>query len=365
MDYDICYRYYDNRMKNEYRLEEIKVEVTYRCPLACIHCSSDAYPSSPLEMSRSDCLRILEEALELSVRQVAFSGGEPLLWEPLGDAVELASKGNIELTVYTSGNAPDFAAIIGRLASAGLQRVIFSIFGATQKKHKEITRVHSSLQRTREAIATSIESGLNAELHFVPLSNNYQDLEAIAQESRDWGISQISVLRFVPQGRGSLIIDRTLNRLQNLQLKRNIEDLRSRGFKIRTGSPFNFLLLNEQPSCAAGMNRVIIGPDLRIYPCDAFKQVKAEELVGTLQYSTLEKHSLLDCWNHSIFLNAVREYLTTPFAEPCLSCKALDRCLSGCLAQKVVQPPHRTGEVQGQSVETKVAADQVRPRDHH
>ena len=149
-------------------------------------------------------------------------------------------------------------------------------------------------------------------------------------------MSSISVLRFVPQGRGQLLKKRVLSKLQNLELKRIIERLRKKGFEIRTGSPYNFLMLNDQPKCSSGIDRLIIGPDLRIFPCDAFKQIRAEEVVGTLTDSSVNDSSLQNCWENSPFLKAVRDYLTTPFFKKCSSCKALEKCLSGCLAQKVL-----------------------------
>ena len=324
-------------MNDRFDLRELKLEVTYRCPLACIHCSSDAIPSSTLEMTPEDCLRILNEAVEIGVDQVAFSGGEPLVWEALDEAVRLASTSGLRNSIYTSGNVPSFAERIERLTELGLQTSIFSIYGATEAVHDRITRVSGSYGETRNAIATALDCGLRVELHFVRLSDNFREIEEIAATARTWGVSRISVLRFVPQGRGCLIRSHSLDRLQNVQLRRAIEQLRSQGFDIRTGSPYNFLMLNDQPECSSGIDRLIVGADLRIYPCDAFKQIKAEELVGTLRLSTLEGNNLLDCWNSSPFLAAIREYLMTPFDEPCVSCNVLDRCLSGCLAQKAVE----------------------------
>jgi radical SAM protein with 4Fe4S-binding SPASM domain len=322
---------------SRFNLREIKLEVTYRCPLACIHCSSDATPLSPLEMTPDECFRILQEAVEMGVDQVAFSGGEPLIWGGLDRAVYIAAHAGMQVSVYTSGNVPSVSERIGQLVESGLHTCIFSIFGAAEGVHEQITRAEGSYQGTRAAISAATDRALKVELHFVPLSTNFRELEEIAVTARSWGVSRISVLRLVPQGRGSLIRGRLLNRLQNLQLKRIIEQLRSQGFDIRTGSPYNFLMLNDQPKCSSGIDRLIVGPDLRIYPCDAFKQVKAEELVGTLRLSSLKDSSLLDCWRASPFFAAVRKYLSTPFAEPCASCKARDRCLSGCLAQKVIE----------------------------
>jgi len=325
-----------NYHKPPFKLSEFKIEVTHRCPLACIHCSSDATPSSPLEMDERDCLRILHEAAEMGALEVVFSGGEPLIWPALDKAVEVAHNLGLKVILYTSGNIQSFANKIHSLNRRGLNCCIFSIFGASKQIHERITRVSGSFEISLGALSLAHGAGLQVELHFVPLLDNYKELEGICKLGEEYGVSCISVLRFVPQGRGRLFNRHALNRLQNLELKQSIENLRTKGFRIRTGSPYNFLLLNDQPKCSAGIDRLIIGPDLRIYPCDAFKQIQAEELVGTINLSLLDGVSLEDCWEGSPFLKAVRNYLTTPFMEPCKSCKALENCLSGCLAQKVI-----------------------------
>jgi len=275
--------------KSPCKLVELKIEVTHRCPLACIHCSSDATPESTKEMSKQECLSILSEAIEMGVKEVAFSGGEPLAWAGLDDAIKAAINGGLKVTIYTSGNIPNVNQRMGQLAEASVNRSIFSIFGANDIDHERITRIKGSFAATKHAISCAGMRGLEVELHFVPLASNFGSLEAIAHLASDLGVRRISVLRFVPQGRGVLIKNRALNKIQNLQLKKTIEKLRSEGFDIRTGSPYNFLMVNDQPKCSSGIDRLIIGPDLRIYPCDAFKQVKAEEIVGTLNLSVSNK----------------------------------------------------------------------------
>jgi radical SAM protein with 4Fe4S-binding SPASM domain len=287
-------------------------------------------------MSKKDCLRILSQAISMEVENVTFSGGEPLLWRGLEEAISIANDGGLKSSVYTSGNVENISDILKDLSKLGLKKCVFSIFGKSADSHESVTRVSGSFDGTISAIRFAIANGITTELHFVPLANNYLELEDIAELGSELGISCISVLRFVPQGRGHLLKKRVLNRLQNLSLKRMIERLREDGFQIRTGSPYNFLMLNEQPECSSGIDRLIIGPDLRIYPCDAFKQIRAEEVVGKLDKSSLEETSLSACWEGSFFLKAVRDYLTTPFFKKCLSCKALEKCLSGCLAQKVL-----------------------------
>jgi radical SAM protein with 4Fe4S-binding SPASM domain len=322
--------------KPPFILKEIKIEVTHQCPLDCVHCSSDASNSCQRTMTDKKCKEIINEAIGMGIKEIAFSGGEPLVWPHIEKAVEYACKNGAKVLIYTSGNVSNINKRLKNLKSLGVKKCILSIFGSDQEKHEKITRIYGSFVRTLEAIDSSIIAGLNTELHFVPFSDNYIELNNLALLAKEHGVSQISVLRFVPHGRGYLFQKHILNKLQNVELRKSINRLRSDGYKIRTGSPYNFILLNDQPKCSSGIDRLIIGPDLRIYPCDAFKQIKAEELFGTIDFSSLNNGSLYDCWKKSPFLNAVREYLTTAFKEPCLSCKNIERCLSGCLAQKVI-----------------------------
>ncbi len=322
--------------KPPFKLKELKIELTHKCNLNCLHCSSDASSSNFLEIGVKDCFRILKEAISMGVEQVAFSGGEPFLWDGLDEAINIAKIGGLDVSIYTSGNVDEISSKLLKINKIGVKKCVFSIFGKSASLHERITRVSGSFDITIDAIKIAEEIGLTTELHFVPFSNNYHELEDIAILGKNLGISCISVLRFVPQGRGHLLKKRVLSKLQNLELKRIIERLRKKGFEIRTGSPYNFLMLNDQPKCSSGIDRLILGPDLRIYPCDAFKQIKAEEVVGTLAGSSVNGSSLLNCWKNSPFLQAVRNYLTTPFFKTCASCKALEKCLSGCLAQKVL-----------------------------
>jgi len=322
-----------------FNLKELKIEVTYRCDLNCIHCSSDARPSNLLEMTCDDCLCILADAAEMGVQEVVFSGGEPFLWPYIYDAVEVAVKHHLKVSVYTSGNAEEFKQRVSRLHNLGIARMIFSVFGANATTHERITRRLGSLDRTKMAMGDALSVGLATELHFVPIADNYRELNGVAQLARQLGASRVSVLRLVPQGRATLIGARVLNRVQNLELRRQIQALRKEhgDHFIRTGSPYNFLMLNDNPSCCAAIDRLIISPDLCIFPCDAFKKIDSSEIVKTEEWSCLAVRSLPECWQKSPYLEAVRTYLTTDFEAPCDSCGFLEKCLSGCLAQKVIE----------------------------
>ena len=318
-----------------FKLKEIKIEVTYCCPLVCLHCSSDATPENSLEITEEKCLQILEEASAMGVAEVAFSGGEPMNWPGIISATKRAAELGIEPTIYTSGNFNNREDIFRQLSECNLKKLVFSLFGPDKETHEVITRVDGSFDKTVDSINMAIANGFNAEIHFVAMKCNYNILKETCHFAKSIGVNKISVLRFVPQGRG-YFLNSVLDRVENSILRRDIISIRENGYDVRTGSPFNFYMLDENIACLSAIDRLIVGPDLRIYPCDAFKQIKAEEVSHTLEYSTLDGYKLNDCWNKSPFLEMVREYLTTDFEEPCKSCGKLEVCLSGCLAHKVI-----------------------------
>lgn len=315
-------------------LKEIKLEVTHACLLRCIHCSSMACNDSVKQMTWEDCRRILTEAAEMGVEEVAFSGGEPLLWQHLKKAVAYASERGMKLALYTTGIAPDAFNILVGLKAAGLSRVMFSMFGSASLQHESVTVTEGSYDASLAAVRNCVSLGFNVEFHFVPMAMNYLELRPVAELARKLGVKRVSVLRLVPQGRGAAHGDLTLCREENKVLREAIKELREEGHNIRVGSPYNALMMKTNPECCAGIDRLTISPNLRISPCDAFKQVNSEMLGVSDNYSSLRGNLLVDVWLKSSYLQTIREYLTTPFADVCTNCKSFDRCLSGCVAQK-------------------------------
>lgn len=321
--------------KPPFVLKSIKIEVTYECPLTCIHCSSDAGPSSSLRMSRETAVGLCRQVIEMGVKEIDFSGGEPLGWPWISEVVGICARGGLQTTLYTSGFVRDFKSRVRDLRESGLERVIFSIFGDDEQSHERVTRKSGSFRGTIDAVRSAKALELQPEFHFVPFRNNFDRLPGIIELSESLGVEQVSVLRFVPQGRGTLLSDLVLSKSENEALRSLIRQGRKK-LKIRAGSPYNFLLVNESPKCCAAIDRMIVVPDCQIHPCDAFKGMGAQLLVGTDEYSRLDKWSLQECWERSPYLGAVRQYLTTDFPEKCATCRLLSQCLSGCLAQKVL-----------------------------
>src|ERR1700735_2616248 len=79
-------------------------ELTHRCPLHCVYCSNPLeMQSRGLDLSTDDWSRVLREAAEAGVLQVAFTGGEPLARPDLVELVAAARSAGLYVNLITSG----------------------------------------------------------------------------------------------------------------------------------------------------------------------------------------------------------------------------------------------------------------------
>src|SRR5271157_3826939 len=126
-------------------LTELKIELTQKCPLACIHCSTNSNRKQTSALPKAVALRVLKEAADLSVEKVVFTGGETLTCDYLSEAIRIAADSRISPTLYTSGitdNAltPMSLETASGLAQHGLSRFIFSVYSHRAQVHDSITR---------------------------------------------------------------------------------------------------------------------------------------------------------------------------------------------------------------------------------
>jgi radical SAM protein with 4Fe4S-binding SPASM domain len=323
-------------------LEELKIELTKNCPLSCIHCSSNASSGNPVQLTRKAVLSLVSQAAELHVKSIVFSGGEPLLWPWIVDAVRTCTVLGLHSSIYSTGInlTDDGAKEIMALIKHGLNKVIFSLYSPFKTQHEGITRKLGSFDRTVAVMQELGKYHIEREIHFVPLKLNYKHLVKLIELAKDSGIPKVSILRFVPQGRGVILkkSHEMLMHKETVELRRLILYCKEHyDVNIRLGSPYNILILNEDVDCIAARKTLCIGPNGNIYPCDAFKNTEPNEIGLDDSYHNILKHSLNECWKQSEYLNTIRHYLTTPFEEPCSSCLYLEQCKSGCLAQKVIE----------------------------
>ena len=78
-------------------------EVTYACPLRCVHCYTDSGRRPPRQLAEPELARLVEIIREMRPRRVCVSGGEPMVVPSLARLLASLRSAGIELELSTSG----------------------------------------------------------------------------------------------------------------------------------------------------------------------------------------------------------------------------------------------------------------------
>lgn len=140
----------------------LRISVTDRCDLRCIYCMG---PDGVTLLEHNDILsyeeimKVIEAAVQLGVKKVRISGGEPLVRKNIESLIErISSVPEIEdLSITTNGQ--NLAKMVPVLKRAGLKRVNISLDSLDSLVFREITR-GGSLKKTLAGLRAALDFGL-------------------------------------------------------------------------------------------------------------------------------------------------------------------------------------------------------------
>jgi cyclic pyranopterin phosphate synthase len=143
--------------------------------------------------------RLAGIAVELGVRKLRITGGEPLVRKALPDLIAMlaglrTSDGEpVDLTLTTNGSA--LGSLAGRLADAGLQRITVSLDSLDDPTFQRMNGVDFPVSRVLDGITAAREAGLApVKVNMVvKRGENEASIVPMARWARDEGL----VLRFI------------------------------------------------------------------------------------------------------------------------------------------------------------------------
>ncbi len=261
-------------------LDEITLELTNYCYLNCLHCSSSSSPHCNNQIDVINAKRIINEAKSLNISKISFGGGEPTAHPNFIEILSYATDLNIPVEVFSCGILirnerllPLSNDIISNAENNPKVKYIFSIHGATENVHDEIAQKKGSFNTLIQTLNLFKNAEISFQLNFVPMIKNHHHLRDIIKLAATFNIKKISILRFVPQGRGE-------SNKHDLQLSQDQENyfintLRKNrlydSMELRTGSPFNEIIKENNIPCRAGFQKLVIQADGNVIPCEVFK----------------------------------------------------------------------------------------------
>ena len=151
-------------------------QVTNECNLACLHCIEESGPGKAFhdELSDEQVFQVLEQAMDLEVPYLSFSGGEPMVHPRFFDMVEYVCGRNGQLKIETNGAylSPENCERLKRL---GVKAVQVSLDGASRETFNRM-RVRGDFDLTVQGIRNLGAAGVPIEINYSPTCFNTHEI---------------------------------------------------------------------------------------------------------------------------------------------------------------------------------------------
>lgn len=294
-------------------LSEISIEILQRCPNRCIYCSSHSNPQAthiiPFEIIKN----VIDDAKCLGCKTVCLSGGEPFLHPQILDIISYIAKQQLICYVYTSGifmKDEVYSSLPNEYIEAirgMVDKVIFNVEADSSTLYDQIMGTDvGGFDMMKKSINDCVSSGLVVETHVVPMQVNFKHLKSIFEMCYQLGVSKVSILRLVLQGRAlenlSLV---KLSGKDNREVTKLIKALNeSYKGKVRIGLPYSES--NCRIYCKAASDKINVRYDGNVYPCEVFKDDLLNAKLGC-EPDNVWKDSFYDLYQNSPYLNVVRK----------------------------------------------------------
>ncbi|MGA8224697.1 MAG: pyrroloquinoline quinone biosynthesis protein PqqE [Candidatus Acidiferrales bacterium] len=303
-------------------------ELTHRCPLHCVYCSNPIeLAQRDRELSTETWSRVLQEAAELGVLQVDFTGGEPLARPDLAELIRAARTAGLYASLITSGLPLDEKRL-EELVSAGLDHFQLSFQAARQESADEFAGMHAHAHKLRVAELVK-RHRIALTLNFVIHRQNLDQLEAMLALTRKIAPARVEFAHVQYYGWAFANRERLLPTRQQLDrslqiLKQAEEELRGR---IRVEYVVPDYYAKYPKACMGGWGRkaLLITPEGEALPCHAAK------ILPGMKFENVEARPLREIWENS---SAFQKFRGEDWMqEPCRTCERRTLDFAGCRCQ--------------------------------
>lgn len=312
------------------KLRDLCFEIIQTCPNECQFCSSRStkYEKKiiPLDVFEKTIEHFMQQG---GIEEISISGGEPFLHPMLFEMVRFCKAKGIRTVIFTSGikrsnpisaeeietikaecaerlseieshepenerlkknvkrhyermlQIPEFTSIskdeMAMLKKLGLDKIVFDWQADTEELDNNLMGRKNLYTCLMDSVIRAKSVGLNIDIHFIPMKPNYRQFPEILGFLELARIPNISILNFVPQGRGRVNKEELM--LSDEEMKEFAQIIQNAkphySGKIRIGIP---LLGNIQHLCTAGTEKLNIKYDGTVLACPSFKEISAETM---------------------------------------------------------------------------------------
>ena len=182
-------------------INEIHIELSSRCQLKCLHCSSNRIiTENKTGYSISQLKPFLSKFNEKGCH-VYITGGEPLLSPKIYELITLCKELGFSVGLFTTFNVnEDVNTVLQKLKDCGLSDFYLSLYGSNAPLHDYITGVKGSYDKSIQAVKAAKNYNIDAKINFVLLKTNLSNLSEILKDLDRLNCAEIRILKLVKHG---------------------------------------------------------------------------------------------------------------------------------------------------------------------
>ena len=309
--------YYENNLKLETPIK-IQWKITNKCNLKCKHCYLGKLDG--FELPYETTIKIADMIIDSNVMEVTISGGECLTYNGIEDIIKKFIDNGIKVDVFT--NAILLKKILDKIDLTILNKELLLFYVSVDglKETHEKIRGKNTFDKTIDNIKYAISKGYTVVTNTVINKINYCDIIDMVTLLKTIGVKDVQLSNLIIQGSASKDLKISMN--EQIALKEKINDL------YKKHPEFGYIYYSEVPDsdgtrkvytfskgkknyigndnwkCTAGVARVTIDPNGKVYCCPFIKN----SYLGDLNKNNLKE--IWDNVNRFKFLKKLSEQNT-------------------------------------------------------
>ncbi len=306
---------------------QVACEITSMCNAHCPHCSLPS--ASTNESTTEEWKKIIDQAADMKVFTVTFTGGEPLLRNDVADLITHAAGKGLHVIVATNGFRLT-EEMIEKLVRAGMRTVMLSIDGPDPETHDTFRGLKGSFDKVVKAVPLLQEKGIGVVILTAITTANVRMIPDIIELVNTIDVTFLDLMRLVRIGRAEKTsLEPSLN--DYLELIPKIREMEKKYpglqieypnlpavlFKRTVGLDYYEQLKSENRIESGGSGIVICTVD----PCG---NVKLGDFPHVLNLGNVKEKGLKVLWDTSEVFHYIRKGGGT---HPYRKCAFSDMCV--------------------------------------
>lgn len=312
---------------------KLTIVLTEGCNHICDYCFKSCNYERKKEVDLKKWRDVIEQADEIGVQQITFSGGEPFLYKGLFSLIELCSAKGIYTKISTNGTCLG-EGVIRKLHDAGAEYIHLSLPAVTDSLYDMITGSQGDLERVKAAVRLLKRYGFYIRVKMVLTPNNVDEVEQLIDYCVRENVDFIHLAPFIlttssREGKALIPAEESLIRIKDL-CSRKQEEYKNLSISEPPIASLKWSDPQDITKCGGIKDSLTILSNGDITFCEALAD-KSEFILGNVY-----DDSLKEIWN-SDKPDRVTSIENRNLDRCCRECEYLDKCQTGCFVFSNVQ----------------------------